>query len=261
MNVQDLLRQRIQQGSLPDVQADQALCSSKNVQPSTAGSVNLYAQVKGRAWSQPQEQEAQSAQAARYQAVLQRLRELASSLPPKQLERREVERWRDPMVPGGPRVPADYPDAQAWPSDDLPPGSLHDERTWQEARIDEHGRRCAVVEVLSERGSFLMQLPHEQDASTDEQKVGALFGQAFDGCIVVLPKARPRFAGAIEPCKHRQGSQEFWVIRPRRDYLDASKSRSYLVGARWQAESHLPYTEPETQAEPDPAERPGLPHA
>lgn len=253
MNAQALLRQRIQQKSASAAQNSQSAAKiGDSAQPPREGGPNLYARAKGLALAQ--EQKAGQGQMSPSRSALQRLRELASRLPPKQLERREVEHWREPLVPGGPRVPANYPGADAWPGDDLPPGSLHDEQAWQEARLDEMGRRCAVVEVLGQRGSFLMRLPHEQDCSTDEQRIGAFFGQAFDGCMVVLPKARPRFVGAIEPRKHHQGSQEFWVIRPRRDYLDASSSRSYLVGARWRAESRG--AGPESEQEQEPCEQP-----
>lgn len=199
-------------------------------------------------------------------SAMERLRQKAQTLPPRRLERREDERQGEPLVPGGPRAPREYPSTEAWPDDLRPPGSRYSLQEWEvaargsaeEGAPDEY----AVMEVLAAAGSVLMRVPRaftvrhvermgkqvitreetRLTAGADPQQDAAklFFGQTFDRCLIVLPDARPDFPGAIEPRRHRHGEHEFWVIRPRAHYLEVDSNESFLCNARWVSDTEEP---------------------
>lgn len=211
-------------------------------------------------------------------SAVQRLRQKAAGLAPKRLERREDERRGAPLVPGGPALPVDYPDAAQWPDDDRPPGSRYSAEQWalaakgqgaEEALDAQRPDAYAVIEVLGAAGSVLMRIPRVQRIKTYERQGGQIveksvnrlasgvdeapsesalfFGQVFDRCLIVMPDAHPAFPGAVEGKRHRHGHHDFWVIRPRAHYLDAQSLQSFWCGARWSSEG----AEPLLRAEPD----------
>lgn len=265
----DRLRAHARQPHRGQHQAQQ-LGGQNSADPANSGEVNHLD-------AQPGQPGATSMPAATAVSAIERLRELSRVMAPKRLERREDDRLGEPLVGGGPRPPLNYPSAEHWPDDRRPPGSRYSAQEWAQAAAGSEGAsdsastleqkeaEYAVVEVLGAHGSVLMRLPRafrfkhyerqgkhvvERDsvrytAGADPQRdaAGILFGQAFDGCMIVLPDARPDFPGAIEPRKHRHGKHEFWVIRPRHHYLDAMSNESFFCNARWVAQDSDPELE------------------
>jgi hypothetical protein len=187
-------------------------------------------------------------------SAVERLRMTARGLAPKRLESRDHDRWADPLVDGGAKVPLNYPDEQAWPDNYRPPGSLHDAQSWWKARtglqaqdyevMDDEARRKAadtapawVIEIMGEKGSVLMRIPKKADDRQDATGMGEFFGQVFDQCLLVMQDGNPLFAGAAEPKKHQHGDQSFWVIRPRDHYLQSWTQTSLFCNAKWSSAS------------------------
>ena len=203
-------------------------------------------------------------------SAIQRLRQRAQTLPPHRPARREEERRGVPLVKGGPLVPRDYPSKDLWPDDHRPPGSYFSLDDWERAArgnaAEGSPAEYAVVEVLTARGSVLMRVPRAHTvrrfervgkqvvtrkevrctAGIDPEKdaIKLFFGRVFDRCMIVLPDARPRFPGAVEPHRHRHDKYEFLVIRPRAHYLSADSEESFFCNSRWVSEN----LEPQPQA-------------
>ena len=203
-------------------------------------------------------------------SAIQRLRQRAQTLPPHRPAHREEERQGAPLVKGGPLVPRGYPSKDLWPDDHRPPGSYFSLDDWERAArgnaAEGSPAEYGVVEVLTARGSVLMRVPRAHTvrrfervgkqvvtreevrctAGIDPEKdaIKLFFSRVFDRCMIVLPDARPRFPGAVEPHRHRHDKYEFLVIRPRAHYLSADSEESFFCNSRWVSEN----LEPQPQA-------------
>jgi len=190
----------------------------------------------------------------------QRLREVAARVAPKKLESKDAPQtgFGEPLFPGGVPAPRGYPDRSVWSSDVVAPGSAYTQEEWDRAR-DPTGAGYAtfsVIEVLANSASVLLQLPrgirevvfrknphtksvekeerikYADDVDPKKSAIASFFGETFDGCIIVLQDATPKFKGAVEPIGHSHEEKRFWVIRPRVHY-DPSHPSSIYCGAKW----------------------------
>jgi len=212
------------------------------------GGRTSHAAPEGRAAAAAPNVAAQTNGADRRASSVDRLRETARGLAPKRLESRDNDQWAAPLINGGAKLPATYPDEVIWPSNSRPPGSLHDDVAWWCAKTDktpedyaalDEGSRdrvsatAWVMEIMGAVGSVLMRIPKQAPDGTQANGAGAPFGQMFDSTMLVIQDGRPRFAGAAEPRRHRHGETPFWVIRPRSHYLEADTMQSLYCNATW----------------------------
>lgn len=152
-----------------------------------------------------------------------------------------------PLVDEGPRVPRNYPAADVWPSDAIPPGSRYSAAEWAAARTDEQGRAYGVVEMQTGTSSWLAQYLKPEIVETrrvvngkvveaterkypaDFQEPGMceMLGQLFDGCIWLSPRAVNTFPGSAE-ASVTLTDLPYAVVRSRLDYTDPD--RYFKVG-------------------------------
>lgn len=160
------------------------------------------------------------------------------------------------LIEGGPAAPDGYPDSQAWPDNNRPPGSRYSSEDWERARCDESGRRYAVLEMQSSKESMLVQIPlvlqsseqtrarkrvvykdgqpvvieaaFEENIQPSDSSLAPLIAMAFSDCLLVTEDSWPQFKDAAEAKLVYNGIQ-MRVIRPRADYLDLE--RAWRVGS------------------------------
>lgn len=212
------------------------------------------------------------------------LHEAAFKLQEQPVQAKLVVLPNKPLVADGPPAPSGYPDAAQWSSDITPPGSAYTEQEWIDARTDEDGKSCGVVEIQTSTFSWLNRFTRAVRPTTSSYVNGALVRdasysgvsneefpglsdlicQCFDGCIWVSPGSTPAMPGAVEPHKPIDskkpsilggcvafGGLRYDVVRPRNDYL--LPDRAFAVGTSlsipFDMDALVKSMRPESQAE------------
>jgi len=177
-----------------------------------------------------------------------RLRAMARGMHSKRTEGCDIEQWKQPLIDGGGKLPAGYPDETNWPDNSRPPGSLQDDVAWWCAKTgrspqdyaaldvearDQTASVAWVMEILGAAGSVLVCIPKHAPDGSQANGAETLFGPMFDATMLITQKGRPRFASAAEPKRHCHGEIPFWVIRPRSHYLEANNMQRLYCNAKW----------------------------